>query len=224
MDSGRFGLIVAALLGGALAPVAAADREQVLFAEPFEGRLQAGWSWVREDPRGWRLDKGALLIRTSTGALWQRDNNNQNLLLRTPPQAGEGGLAVEVFVENEPTGPFEHAGLVWYDDDDNYAMLNKERVGGRQVVQLVSEKEARPRVGFAEKAYDAQGVWLRLEVAGTTARGLYRATDKDGWKTLGQCDLPGRGKARVGLITGYGPKDGGHWSRFSNFRIVSVAK
>jgi regulation of enolase protein 1 (concanavalin A-like superfamily) len=214
------GLLVAVLLGGSLGPAVADEKEPVLFTEPFDGRLDTGWSWVREDPKAWRLDKGALVVRTSTGALWQKENNNRNLLLRMPPEAKEGRLAVEVQVENEPSGAFEHAGLVWYYDDDSYVMLNKERVGSRQVVQLVSEKESRPKVGFAEKAYDGKTVWLRLEVFGGKARGLFRATEKDDWQALGQCDLPGRGEARVGLITGYGPKDAEHWSRFRNFRIV----
>jgi regulation of enolase protein 1 (concanavalin A-like superfamily) len=217
-------LLLAVVLLGVLGPLTAADKEQVLFTEPFDGKLAPGWSWVREDAKAWKIDNGALLIRTSTGGLWQKDNNNHNLLLRTPPEIKEGGLAVEVQVENEPTNAFEHAGLVWYSDDDSYVMLNKEKVGGNQVVQLVLEKEAKPKVGFAEKPYEGKTVWLRLEVTGGKARGLYRATPKDDWQALGQCDLPAKGAARVGLITGYGPKDAEHWSRFSGFRILQEPK
>ena len=83
----------------------------------------------------------SLLIRTSTGELWRQDNDNHNILPRKPPEAKDGGLAVEVLVENQPTNAYEHAGLVWYYDDDNYAMLNKENVG-KSSVQLVSEKDA----------------------------------------------------------------------------------
>ena len=33
-------------------------QEKTLFTEPFVDKLADGWSWVREDPKGWRLDKG----------------------------------------------------------------------------------------------------------------------------------------------------------------------
>jgi regulation of enolase protein 1 (concanavalin A-like superfamily) len=193
----------------------------VVFVENFAGPLGAGWSWVREDPKAWQLAHGALVVRTSTGALWQKDNNTRNLLLRTPP-AGE--VAVEVLVENEPSAAFEHAGLVWYYDDDNYVVLLKEKVGAKVIVQLVSEKEGRPKVGFAEKVYEAKTVWLRLEVAGTTITGKFRASTKDAWQTLGQDKLPVKGEARVGLITGYGPKNAEHFARFRDFRILQGTK
>ena len=199
----------------ALGAAAAPDEEKVLFHEPFDGRLSDGWAWVREEPKDWKIDPGSLVVRTSTGSLWEKQNNNHNLLLRTPPDAKGAGLAVEVLVENEPTNGFEHAGLVWYYDDDNYVMLNKEKLGGT-TVQLVSETDAKPKVGFAEKAYDGKTVWLRLEVSGGKAVGRFRATDKDDWQTLGQCDLPVKGDPRVGLITGYAAKDSDHTSRSAN--------
>jgi regulation of enolase protein 1 (concanavalin A-like superfamily) len=222
MKSLRFGAPLAVLLAAALAP-AAADKDAALFAEPFDGKLGDGWSWVREDAKLWKIDKGALLIRTSTGGLWMKDNNTRNLLLRKPPEVKEGGYAVEVQVENEPSNAYEHAGLVWYDDDDNYVTLVKEKVGDRQLVQLVPEKEGKPKVGFAEKAYAGKSVWLRLEVSGGKARGRFRATEKDEWQTLGECDLPSRSEARVGLLTGYAARDAEHWSRFSGFRILPAA-
>jgi beta-xylosidase len=216
-------MLAAALLCAA-GPGSAADKDDVLFAEKFDGKLGDGWSWVREDAKGWRLDKGTLVIRTSTGSLWQQDNNTTNLLVRTPPQIKDGGLALEVQVENEPSNAFEHAGLVWYYDDDNYVILVKEKVGDKQLVQLVSETEGKPKVGFAEKPYTGKSVLLRMEVSGGKARGLFRASEKDEWQALGQCELPVKGKAQLGLLTGYAAKDAEHFARFSGFRILHVTK
>jgi regulation of enolase protein 1 (concanavalin A-like superfamily) len=219
MKSGAV-LLLAALLGGAVVSVAVGGEEAVLFEERFGERLGDGWSWVREDADGWKLDKGALVVRASTGGLWQKDNNTRNILLRKPPKTKDNHYAVEVYVENEPTNAFEHAGLVWYCDDDNYAILVKEKVGDKVIVQLVNEKEGRPKVGFAEKPFPGKGVWLQLEVAGTKAVGRYRATDRDEWQKLGECDLPLKGEPRVGLLTGYAPKNAEHAARFSGFRVV----
>jgi hypothetical protein len=101
-------LIVAAVVGtlvmASIATSKTAD-EKVLFEETFTDELGKGWSWVREDPKAWRIDKGALLIRTSTGSLWQTDNNNHNLLLRTPPEAKPQRFALEALGENQNQQP-----------------------------------------------------------------------------------------------------------------------
>ena len=220
----RCSLLLTAVLAAALGAVVAADKEHVLFTEPFDGKLADGWFWVREDPKAWKIDKGSLVVRTSMGSLWQNQNNNRNLLLRKPPAAKNSRLLIEVRVENEPSNGFEHAGLVWYYDDDNYAILVKEKVGAGPIIQLVSETQGRPKVGFAQKPYKGKTVWLRMEVSGGRIRGQYRATEKDTWQTLGQCDLPGKGEAQFGLLTGYAPKNVEHFARFSKFRILREVK
>lgn len=214
-----FALLPLSLAMG-LAPVLAQEKERPAFTEPFDGTLAKGWSWVREDPKAWRLDKGALVVKTSTGSLWQQQNNNRNILLRPYPDAKNRRVAVEVRVENDPTNGFEHAGLVWYCDDDNYVALLREKLGAKVEVQLVSETDGKPKVGFAQKPFEPKTVWLRMELSDTKAKGLFRASEKDDWQVLGQCDLPLKGQPRVGLITGYAPPKSDHESRFSDFRIL----
>ncbi len=62
-------LVVFILL--AMASVVSAE-EKILFTEPFADKLADGWTWLREDPQAWRLEKGALVIRTSRGGLWMK--------------------------------------------------------------------------------------------------------------------------------------------------------
>jgi regulation of enolase protein 1 (concanavalin A-like superfamily) len=204
-----------------LVNASAQEKEQVVFTEPFADKLDKGWSWVREDAKGWRIDKGVLVIKTSTGSLWQGQNNNRNILVRPLPQAKER-VAVEVQVENEPTTGFEHAGLVWYGDDDNYVALLREKLGAKVEVQLVAEYDGKPKVGFAQKPAEPKTVWLRMEFKDGKAKGLMRATEKDEWQVLGQCELPMKGEPRIGLITGYAPKTPEHEARFSKFRILQA--
>jgi hypothetical protein len=109
-----------------LTPFASAgDQEKTLFAEPFAEKLADGWTWLREDPKGWRLDKGTLIVRTATGGLFMKDNGGSNILLRTPPKVKDGKLAVEVLVDIQPTNGYENAGLIWYYDDDHYVIMLK---------------------------------------------------------------------------------------------------
>jgi regulation of enolase protein 1 (concanavalin A-like superfamily) len=215
------GMSFLALMLIGLSSAFAQDRDKVVFTEPFAEKLAKGWSWVREDAKAWRIDKGVLVIKTSTGGLWQKDNNNRNILLRALPETKER-IAVEVLLENEPTNAFEHAGLVWYGDDDHYVKLLREKVGAKVIVQMVAETDGKPKVGFAEKPFEPKTVWLRMELAAGKAKGLFRATEKDDWQVLGQCDLPMKDSPRIGLVTGYAPKAPEHEARFSKFRILQA--
>src|SRR5437763_776912 len=82
---------------------------------------------------------------------------------------------------------------------------------------------AREEVVFAERSVEGQAASLRMVVSKDSATGQFRAKAGDDWQTLGTCDLPGPGTGRVGLMTGYAPKDSQHTSRFRRFRIVRVA-
>ena len=217
-------LLLAAFLLAACARSIAGDDERVLFTENFEAKLDSGWSWLREAPGGWKIERNSLLIRTSEGGLWMKDNNNRNILQRPAPVVKEGRLAIEVRVENDPTGPYEHAGLLCYYDDDNYALLCREKVGGKPIIQLVNEIEGKPKVGFAERPWPDGVVWFRMEMSPGKVRGLFRARPEDAWQLLGECDLPAKGEARLSLTTGYAQAKEEHWSRFSNFRIIHVAR
>jgi len=205
-----------------LASVGAGENEKPLFTEAFMDKLADGWTWVREDPKGWRLDKGTLIVRTSTGGLWQKDNDGRNILLRTPPKVQDGKLAAEVLVDIEPTNLFENAGLIWYYDDDNYVIMVKERIGKEIHMQLVAEKDAKLDAGFHKTFNEAKTVWFRMVVENGKVTGSYRVSSKEDWVTVGQCSLPVRGEPKVGLTTAYAPKDAEHFTRFSNFRILQI--
>jgi acetyl esterase/lipase/regulation of enolase protein 1 (concanavalin A-like superfamily) len=204
-----------------LKPSAKAPEDKVLFEETFAGDLGKDWSWVREEPRAWKIDKGALVLRTLPGYLHAKSNDSKNVLLRPLPRS-DRPLAVEVYVESEPKVQFEHAGIVWYVDDDNYVSLFQEVLNGKVELQMVTEKEAKPR--FAVEHHDARGVWMRLLIADGKITSQFRPTEKDEWKTVGQSELPAPGPGRVGVMAGGAPKDAERYVRFRSFRIVEIAK
>jgi regulation of enolase protein 1 (concanavalin A-like superfamily) len=204
-----------------LALPAAAGAEKILFEEKFTGELGTDWSWVREEPKAWRIDKGALMLRTLPGYLHAKSNDAKNVLLRPLPKS-DNPLAVEVYVESEPKVQYEHAGVVWYVDDDNYVSLFQEVLGGKVELQMVTEKEARP--SFAVAKHDAKGVWLRLLIADGKITSQYRPTEKDEWKTVGQSDAPASGPGRVGVMCGGAPRDAERYVSFRSFRILEIAK
>ena len=95
-------------------------------------------------------------------------------------------------------------------------------LGGKVELQMVTEKDARPR--FAVAHHDAKGVWMRLLIAGGKITAQYRPSAKEGWMTVGESDVPARGEARVGVTAGGAPKDAERYVRFRAFRVLEIAK
>jgi regulation of enolase protein 1 (concanavalin A-like superfamily) len=216
-------LLLAAMLGVLATGVAGADKApkgKVLFEEQFTGELGKEWSWVREDPKAWRIEKGVLLLRILPGYLHAEHNDSKNVLLRPLPKSDKP-LAVEVYVESEPKVLYEHAGLVWYVDDDNYVSLFQEILDGKVELQMVTEKDGKPR--FAVAKHKAKGVWMRLVISGGKITTQYKPSEKEEWKVVGQSDLPAQGAARVGVMAGGAPQEAERYVRFRAFRILEIA-
>lgn len=214
-------LLLAVLLSTA---AGARDVAEVLFAENFSAKLDKEWAWVREDPVGWRLEKDSVVLRTPEGYLHAKLNNSKNLLLRPVPEAHLAAVAIEVLIESDPKVQYEHAGLVWYYDDDNYVCLLSESLNGKPELQMVTETAAKPQ--FAVKICESKRIWLRLEILGEKITTQFRETGNDTWTTVGVGQLPkvGDAKVRVGLMAGGAPKNSGRYVSFRDFKIVKLAK
>lgn len=196
-------------------------KDKVLFEEKFDDALGKEWSWVREEPKVWKLDKGSLVFRVLPGYLHANYNNSRNVLLRSLP-ASDKPLAVEVYVEGEPKVQYEHAGVVWYVDDDNYVSLFQEVLGGKVELQMVTEKSGKPT--FHVVAHKEKGVWIRLLIADGKIASQYKRDEKADWKTVGTSDMPAKGPGKVGVMSGGAPKDAERYVRFRGFRIVELAR
>jgi regulation of enolase protein 1 (concanavalin A-like superfamily) len=182
----------------------------------FDAKLAKEWSWLREDSKAWRIAKEGLEIRALPGHGTERKN-----ILLGPAHAAKEELNVEVSLENKPTVQFEHAGIQCYFNERNWVGLVKEKVGKSEIV-LTQVKDGKPT--YATTAFEPEAVLLRMQLRGNKAIGLYRATVKDEWKKMGDCDLPVEGAFRLGLAAGGGPKDAEHWARFRDFRVLPLTK
>lgn len=205
-----------------LANPVTADEPKVLFEEKFAGKLDKDWSWMREDPKSWRMEKGTLAVVANGGSMWRTLNNYKNLLMRPAPVDPKVGFQFEVLLDNEPTQQFEHAGIACRFDDDNYVILNKEFLGKTELL-MISETNAVPQLPGLRQAYEPREVWLRLTVTRGKAVGHYRTAEKDPWLKLGALTLPPSDKQlQIGLIAGLGAD--GRQARFRNFRVLELPK
>ena len=105
---------------GTLAPTATPDPR--FFRDDFNETLDAGWSWVREDPKNWSLTAlpGSLQINVAGG--YVAAQTNPNLFLRPAP---DGNFQIETQITFRPTRNYQFAGLIIFEDHSNFIQAGR---------------------------------------------------------------------------------------------------
>ncbi len=164
------------------------------------------WSWINEDASQWSLigyPHYSLRIMTHSGGV-----GDKNLLLRSAPPAN---FEMRTRVTFRPTNNFQIAGLVLYQDNNNYLMLGPAYcdtppptcVGNGIYFHRV---EGGSFVGsnFATPTTTQGEVYLRVVRKGTTYSGFY-SEDGTSWTLIGRHTLSDAILlSRVGLTAAQG--------------------
>ena len=179
--------------------------EEVIFEDTFDGRLDLGWSWLREDPETWRIQDGGLEICVEPG----KADTVKNALLRQAPDRSRGSFAVEVTVDSHtvPTEQYEQAGITWYHDGKPVFKQVKELIDGD--LYIIPGKQP----------MSAQSVSLRLLVTAASWEAQYRPQDGTEFHPAAAGELPSPGDDQVSIQCYNGPPDEEHWIRFEHFCI-----
>lgn len=200
------GLILVVIMSVNGFGLAWAEEPEVLFADRFQGKLAEGWSWLREQPGGWRIREGGLEIRALPGDA----STVKNALVRAAPDRQGAPFAVEVTVSNlsPPTVQFEQLGITWYVDGKPVFKLVKERIdGGIYIIP-------------GRKPVENVPIRLRLILRGDRWTAQYRPAGQQEFLTAGEGTLPPPKNDQVSLQCYHGPENEEHWMRFEDFRIV----
>jgi len=181
------------------------DRQAALFEERFDGKLDAGWSWLRENPSAWRIREGALEIRNQPGAA----NDVKNALVRTAPDRSGGKFAVDVTVTNTivPSQQYEQAGITWYNDGKPVFKLVKELVDGQLMIIP------------GRKPMTSEMVQLRLIVTSDSFVAQFRPNAEGDFQTAETGTLPAPANDQVSIQCYHGPAETEHWIRFDDFCV-----
>ncbi len=106
----------------------------VLFGTKAKGdefkTLGPQWSWVRENPANWSLKNGAVAITSAKGALADDNNDAENILLTDANS--DWTASTKLMCSRKPSGMAQNAGMVAYQDDDNYIKLAYTASMGRR--------------------------------------------------------------------------------------------
>jgi regulation of enolase protein 1 (concanavalin A-like superfamily) len=208
------------LVASALLAVTPDLSAQILFEDTFNGRLGAGWSWVREHRDAWRVTARGLEVRVEPGNMWGKANDARNILVRAAPDPAQGEIEITVTVENRPTAQYEQVDLVWYYDDSHMVKVGQELVDGKLSIVMGREENDRTRT-IRIVPIEAFSVQLRCLVKGNAIRGQFRPAGSDQWQEVGETDLPApsNGQPKISLQFYQGPANVEHWARVSEFRV-----
>ena len=196
---------------------AADDEGEVVFRDTFKPRLADGWSWVREDPKAWRIGERGLEVRIHHGNMWGPANDAANVLVRPAPDPAGKSLQVTATIENHPTNQWEQVDLCWYYDDGHMVKLGQELVDGKLSVVMGREENDRART-ISITPLDSDEVTLRLTVTGNQVRGQFK-TPRSDWRDVGGCDLPVKGKPQISLQFYRAAEGSDHWARVSDLTV-----
>ncbi len=140
---------------------------RVHFARPARsdaftsGRLGSQWRWVRFDPASTALTTGGLVIAPQPGDLTPR--TARNVLLQ--PALGDWTIESRVTFSSLPSLPGQQAGVMAYQDDQNYLKLDVENDGGPpQLVEWTENNLSGQPVSQLLASATPRGniVWLRM--------------------------------------------------------------
>ncbi len=206
-------VLMALAAGGGESKKATPDQPgkgELVFVDHFDGKLDKGWTWLRENQSCWRLREKALEIRVESGVA----DTVKNALLRKAPDRGEGKYAIEVTVSNatRPTRQYEQAGITWYRDGKPVFKLVKELIDGK--LWIIPGKKPMP----------AKKVQLRLIVSADRFVAQYRPEGKGAFQTAAEGRLPAPKNDQVSIQCYNGPPDEEHWIRFEDFRILKLSE
>jgi len=203
--------------------VASVHAGEVLFQDDFKGKLGDGWSWLREDKKGWRVSEHGLEIATLPGNMWGPSNNAKNVLVRSVPDPTQGELEISVTITNQPTEQYEQVDMVWYYDDSNMVKIGQELVDGKLSVVMGREQADKTRT-ISIIPLKSFSVRLQFLVTGNRIRGEFRTPDSAIWQKAGECDLPVHGPPKLSFQCYQGPATNMHWARINGLRIQQRSK
>ena len=161
------------------------------------------WTVVRPNTSACTVDGGALKITTGAGDITLANNNASNIVLQSAN--GDWTAETKLITSAVPSNPAQNAGLVAYEDDDNFVKLvygapvfgrGMPQVQPGQVmpgsVQLVAEDNGNNKttvnVSLANVQVKDNTIWLRLVKKGSRYTAYYSADGKK-FTQVGQADI-----------------------------------
>ncbi len=218
--------ILSLLASSALAadPVEKSAQPTRLF-DDFDGKLTLDWKQIRPVAAYQSLTKslGKLTVTTQYGSIHRtgRPELAKNLFLIDIPEGNQADFVVTTILDDfQPRTPYNQAGLLVYNDDDNYLKFVCEfSSAGLPILNAILEQEGESVITNFPVPLNLQRMWLRVIKRGN----VYEcSSSKNGTDFISYADLTWNTEPRQ---TGIIAKNGGSQeaeevdARFDSFEL-----
>lgn len=186
-----------------------------VYREDFESKLNLEWKVVRENKENVSLEEypGQLMIVTERGSIWEDQDNDRNAaggrvknlyVIDNPLPADQSWEITTEMVEFQPIAPVHQAGLLIYEDDENYIKFVVKFAARTGLTMTFSpEYKEVPQVNNHYVDDSPDNVWLRIRRDGEKYT-AYLSLDGEKYNKLQTIVWKGMPK-QVGMIA----KNGG---------------
>ena len=199
----------------------AGDAFGFLVLDAFDGKLGLNWKPVRPDPSHISLTKtpGALTITTQRGSIHGEETKDEfgggvqakNLYLIDNPLAPAGDFVATTCVSGfTPETTYQQAGLIVYNDDDNYLKFGYEfnwrNPGGGQAFCILTESDAKSEFQYLDNEHAGlKRYWVRLTKRGNRYEYAF-STDGKSYTVSGEVVWGDGSPKQIGMLA----KNGGN--------------
>ena len=192
------------------------------FRDDFIEALDAGWSWVREDPLNWSLTTVPGSLQINVGGGYVPAHTNSNLLLR---QAPVGNFQIETQITFSPEDNFQLAGLIIYESDLNFIQAGRAYCGafscaGEGLYMDYYKKGVIVKPSFGQPYKESDPILLRLSRRGDSYT-FEASTDGMVWFVIGS-HTSDMNPLQVGLVAGQKLKGSVLPAAFDYFEVRSL--
>jgi len=160
------GLVCWKVIPEAKAEAAQEQEPKVLAFDSFDSKLGLDWKILNPDPSHYSLSKnqGMLTITTQEGGFARSSANYKNLFLVDCPAGAKADFQITTRVSSfRPEASWNQAGLIFYNDDDNYLKWDYEISTGSPAVFTVGRETAGEFVtAYFEAPPGLKDVWLKV--------------------------------------------------------------
>jgi len=172
-------------------------------SDEFDGPTldPARWTVIREEADRLSFSDGALNVVSAPNDIYANEGGLPNIILQPIPGGGSEPWSITTELSWNPTQNYQNAGLMVYEDDDNYIKTGMVWNGSRNF-ELIKELDAAPvHVGETSAASvpEDEPFFMRyISDDGTTVVSQY-STDGETWTDVGTTDLTGLEDPMIGI-------------------------
>ncbi len=154
-------------------------------SDEFKTAPASAWTVLNENKANYTVENGALAITTEAGDITAANNNAANVFVQSANT--DWTIDTKLTCSAAPAMPAQNAGIVAYQDDDNFVkfvysaqMGRRGGAGGGASLTILSEDGGNTKATVNARVAGVENnvVWLRLQKKGTTYTAFYSVDGK----------------------------------------------